>query len=252
MLKIRVIPTLLWNGKALVKGVSFDSWRVIGSPQQSIQVYDMREVDELIFLDITATRQERSPDAELVDELADRCFVPFTVGGGVRSPEDAKRLLRAGADKVAINTMAVEHPEFLDPIVRQFGSQCVVVSIDSRRREDGTYEVFTHAGTQATGKDPADSAKIAQEHGAGEILVTSIERDGTLTGYDIALIRRVTEAVSIPVIASGGAGTYADMARAIGEGGASAVAASAMYQFTQQTPLEAKRYLAEQGFPVRV
>lgn len=252
MLKIRVMPTLLFKDVGLVKGVSFESWRRVGSAMQAVKVYNMREVDELVFLDITATRDERPPDFETVDELADECFMPLTVGGGVRTLEHVRRLLQVGADKVAINTAAVETPPLIRQAAEQFGSQCVVVSLDVRRHPGGAYEVYTHAGTKATGQDPVTLAQAAEALGAGEILLTSIDRDGTMTGYDIELTRRVCEAVSIPVIASGGAGSYEDMAQVLREGKASAVAAASIFHFTQQTPLEAKRYLSEQGFRVRL
>jgi cyclase len=252
MLKIRVMPTLLFKDVGLVKGVSFESWRRVGSAMQAIKVYNMREVDELVFLDITATCDERPPDFETVDELADECFMPMTVGGGVRTLEHVRRLLQVGADKVAINTAAVETPQLIRQAAEQFGSQCVVVSIDVRHHPGGAYEVYTHAGTKATGQDPVTLAQAAEALGAGEILLTSIDRDGTMTGYDIELTRHVCEAVSIPVIASGGAGSYEDMAQVLREGKASAVAAASIFHFTQQTPLEAKRYLAEQGFRVRL
>lgn len=252
MLKIRVMPTLLFKDVGLVKGVSFESWRRVGSAMQAIKVYNMREVDELIFLDITATCDERSPDFETVDELADECFMPMTVGGGVRTLEHVRRLLQVGADKVAINTTAVETPQLIRQAADQFGSQCILISIDVRCHSDGTYKVYTHAGTRATDHDPVTLAQAVEALGAGEILLTSIDRDGTMTGYDIELTRRVCEAVSIPVIASGGAGNYEDMAQVLKEGKASAVAAASIFHFTQQTPLEAKRYLSEQGFRVRL
>ncbi len=252
MLKVRIMPTLLFKDMGLVKGVSFDSWRRVGSAMQAVKVYNMREVDELVFLDIAATREGRPPDFELVDDLADECFMPMTVGGGVRTLEDVRRLLQVGADKVAINTAAVEIPELIQQAATQFGSQCVVVSIDARRHADGTYEVYTHSGTVPTGKDPVSLAREVQQLGAGEILLTSIDRDGTMTGYDVELTRRVNEAVSIPVIASGGAGNYEHMVEVLREGKASAVAAASIFHFTQQTPLEAKRYLRERGFNVRL
>ncbi len=252
MPKIRVMPTLLFKDVGLVKGVGFDSWRRVGSAMQAVKVYNMREVDELVYLDITATRDGRPPDFETVDQLADECFMPLTVGGGVRSIEDVRRLLQVGADKVAINTAAVEMPEVIRQIADRFGSQCVVVSVDARRHADGTYEVYTHSGTVATGRDPFTLAKEVERLGAGEILLTSIDRDGTMTGYDIELTRRVSDAVSVPVIASGGAGTYAHMAEVLREGRASAVAAASMFHFSEQTPLEAKRHLQVQGLPVRL
>lgn len=252
MLKIRVIPTLLFKDVGLVKGISFESWRRVGSAMQAIKVYNMREVDELVFLDITATRDNRPPDHETVDELADECFMPMTVGGGVKTLEHVRQLLQVGADKIAINTAAVEKPELIRQAADQFGSQCVVVSIDARRHLHGNYEVYTHAGTLATGKDPVALAQEVEALGAGEILLTSVDRDGTMTGYDIELTRRVCEAVSVPVIASGGASNYQDMAQVLREGKASAVAAASIFHFTQQTPLEAKHYLHEQGFRVRL
>ena len=252
MLKIRVIPTLLFKDLGLVKGIGFNSWRRTGSAMQAIKVYNMREVDELIFLDITATRDGRPPDFALIDELADECFMPMAVGGGVRTVEDVRRLLRVGADKVVINTAAVETPELIRQVSQQFGTQCVVVSIDARRHPAGSYEVYIRSGTLATGLDPVALARQAEALGAGEIIVTSIERDGTMAGYDLELTRQVSEAVSIPVIASGGAGSYEHMAQALRDGKASAVAAASIFHFTQQTPLEAKRYLKEQGFNVRI
>jgi cyclase len=252
MPKIRVMPTLLFKDVGLVKGVAFDSWRRVGSAMQAMKVYNMREVDELVYLDITATNDGRPPDFETVDDLADECFMPLTVGGGVRTVEDVRRLLKVGADKVAINTAAVEHPALIREIADRFGSQCVVVSIDARRRADGTYESYTHSGRRPAGKDPAALAKDAEAMGAGEVLLTSIDRDGTMQGYDVELTRLVSDAVSIPVIASGGAGTYAHMVEVLREGRASSVAAASMYHFTEQTPLGAKQYLREGGFPVRL
>lgn len=252
MLKVRIMPTLLFKNFGLVKGVCFDSWRPIGSVMQAIKVYNMREVDELVFLDISATREGRPPDFETVDEIADECFMPLTVGGGVRRIDDVGRLLQVGADKVAINTAAIQTPDLIRLVADKYGSQCVVASIDAKKLLNGQYEVFTHSGTQATGKDPVTIAREVEALGAGEILITSIDRDGTMTGYDFELTRRVSEAVSIPVIASGGAGNYEDMTQVLREGKASAVAAASIFHFTQQTPLEAKRYLREQGFSVRV
>lgn len=252
MLKVRIMPTLLFKDVGLVKGVSFDSWRRVGGAMQAIKVYNMREVDELVFLDITATLDGQRPDFELIDELADECFMPMTVGGGVRVLEDVRQLLQVGADKVAINTAAVENPELIQQTATRFGSQCVVVSIDAKRHLDGTYEVYTHSGTVPTGKDPVSLAQEVASLGAGEILLTSINRDGTMKGYDIELTRPVSEAVSIPVIASGGAGNYQHMLEVLQEANVSAVAAASIFHFTQQTPLEAKRYLQKHGIKVRL
>ncbi|HEX5870465.1 MAG TPA: imidazole glycerol phosphate synthase cyclase subunit [Longimicrobium sp.] len=251
MLKVRLMPTLLYRDVGLVKGTRFDSSRRVGSLMQAVKVYNLREVDELVFLDISATLQERAPDFELVDDFADECFMPLTVGGGIRSVEDVGRLLAVGADKVSVNTAAVENPALVSEIAARFGSQCVVVSIDARR-VDGGWTVVTRSGTHDTGLDPVALARRVQELGAGEILLTSVDRDGTMEGYDVELTAAVSGAVTIPVIALGGAGGYAHMAEAVQRGGASAVAAAAIFHFTQATPLEAKRYLREQGIAVRL
>jgi cyclase len=252
MLKVRIIPTLLYKDVELIKGTGFESWRRVGSAMQAIKVYNMREVDELVFLDITATQEGRHPDFELIDELADECFMPMTVGGGIRTVEDVRTLLKVGADKVAINTAAVENNELIKEVAKKFGSQCVVVSLDVKRHDNGKYEVFTHSGTYPTGIDPIMLAQKLADMGAGEVLLTSIERDGAMVGYDIELIRNVSKAISIPVIASGGAGEYEHMYQAITQGKASAVAAASIFHFTQKTPLEAKKYLSEHGIHVRL
>ena len=251
MLKIRIMPTLLHKDLGLVKGVGFDSWRRAGGAMQAVKLYNMREVDELLFLDITATRDKRQPDYELIDDLADECFMPLAVGGGVGCIDDVRRLLMVGADKVVVNTAAVDRPEIVAEIAGRFGSQCLVVSIDARRRADGGHEVYVESGTRPTGLDPVVLAQRVAAEGAGEILITSIERDGTMEGYDLDLLRAVAEAVPVPVIASGGAGNYRHLAEAL-EAGASAVAAASIFHFTEQTPREAKRYLGERGFPVRL
>jgi len=252
MLKVRVIPTLLYKDFGLVKGKAFDSWRPVGGLMQSIKVYNLRGVDELAFLDIRATLEGRPPDYNLVDDFADECFMPLTVGGGVRTVDQVRRLLTVGADKVALNTAAVSEPQLVREAADRFGSQCVVVSIDAKLIPGVGHEVFTHSGTRGTGLDPVTHAKSVEESGAGEILLTSIDRDGTMKGYDLDLIRQVTEAVSIPVIASGGAGSYEDLVAAVREGHASAVAAAAIFHFTHLTPLDAKRHMAANGIPVRL
>jgi cyclase len=250
MLKTRVMPTLLFKDHGLVKGVAFDSWRRVGTVMQSVKVYNMRQVDELVFLDITATPTRREPDYATVDEIADECFMPLTVGGGVRTLDQARQLLRVGADKIAVNTALVDRPEIVREIANHFGAQCAVASIDAKKTQ-GRYEVYTHSGTRPTGLDPVVHAKRVAELGAGEILITSIDRDGTMSGYDVELVRRIAAAVSIPVIASGGAGNYEHMVEVVIDGGASAVAAASIFHFTQQTPLEAKTHLRNRGIEVR-
>ena len=252
MLKIRVIPTMLHRDLGLVKGVNFDSWRRVGSAMQAVRVYNLRQVDELMLLDISATRDNHPIDIELVDQIADECFAPLTVGGGIRTIGDVRSLLMAGADKVAVCTAAVENPQLIREIAEHFGSQCVVVAVDARLRIDGTYEVHTHSGTKATGLEAAAFARYAESLGAGEILLTSIDRDGTMLGYDIELNRLVGEAVDIPVIASGGAGVASHMADVLRETRVAAVAAASAFHFTELTPLEVKRHLADEGFAVRL
>lgn len=251
MLKIRVMPTLLYKSVGLVKGRQFDSIRRIGPALQAIKVYNRRGVDELVFVDVTATQDGRPPDFDLIDQLADDCFMPLTVGGGVRNIEHIARLLFVGADKVCLNTSAIERPELVAEAAQRFGSQCVVVSIDVRA-ENGGWQVYSHSGTRPASLDPVAWAREVAARGAGEILLTSIDRDGMMNGYDVAITRMITDAVSVPVIASGGAGNYAHMAEVLKDGRASAVAAASIYHFTECTPREAKVYLREQGFAVRM
>lgn len=251
MLKIRVIPTLLYRDFGLVKGTDFDSRRAVGGAMQAIKVYEMRGVDELILLDVTATPQQRGPDLRLIDDLADECFMPFTVGGGVRSVDDVRNLLEVGADKVAIGTATVETPDVVDAAAGRFGAQCVVAVIDVRRDESGRQTVWVRSGSEDTGVDPVALARELESRGAGELLVQSIDRDGRMQGYDLDLIRSVSDAVRVPVVASGGAGRPSDLAAAVVDGGASAVAAAAMFHFTEQTPAEVKEHLRSAGLPVR-
>ncbi len=251
MLKVRIIPTLLWKNLGLVKGVGFDSWRRVGTIMPAVKVYNTRQVDELIVVDITATSEGRVPDFDEVCEFSAECFVPLTVGGGIRNIEDIRELLRSGADKVSINTAAYERPELIGEAAERFGSQCVVASIDARKNPDGSYSCMSRSGTQDTGYEPGAWGAEMERRGAGEILITSVNRDGTMEGYDIELIRRITDRVRIPVIASGGAGTYEHMYEALDSGRAAAVAAASIFHFTEQTPQEAKNYLAGRGIPVR-
>lgn len=250
MLKVRVIPTLLWKNLGLVKGVGFDSWRRVGAVLPAIKVYNMRDVDELIVVDITATGEKRAPDHETVADFSSHCFVPLTVGGGITDVEQIAQLLRAGADKVAINSAAFDDPALVTAAAGRFGAQCVVASIDVKQREGGRAACASHSGTVDTEREPVAWARELADRGAGEILLTSVDRDGTMSGYDLELISQVSAAVSIPVIASGGAGTYDHMVEAV-RAGASAVAAASMFHFTEQTPAGAKDALDRAGIPVR-
>lgn len=250
MLKIRIIPTLLWKNLSLVKGQGFNSWRPVGTVLPAIKVYNTREVDELILVDIAASLTGEDLDYHEIESLTAECFVPLTIGGGVKNIDQVKRLLRAGADKVSVNTAAFAAPELVSEIAARFGSQCVVAGIDAQKNAKGEYECFSHSGTKATGKLAVDWAVEMQKRGAGEILLTSIPHDGKMQGYDLDLIRRVARAVTVPVIASGGAGTYEHLLSAV-QAGASAVAAAAMFHFTEATPRAAKAYLSGQGIAVR-
>ncbi len=250
MLKTRIIPTLLWKDTTLVKGVGFDSWRRVGTMIPAIKVYNTRQVDELIVLDITATRGDREPDYSMINEFAAECFVPLTVGGGVTSNEVIKQLLRAGADKVSVNTAIYENPQIIEQGVKKFGKQCIIASIDVKN-ENGKYMCYSRSGTTSTGRHLLDVVKQVYELGVGEILVTSIDLDGTMMGYDVEMVRQVSDSVDIPVIAAGGAGNYFHMLDALEKGKASAVAAASIFHFTEQTPLEAKDYLGSKGISVR-
>lgn len=251
MLKVRIIPTLLWKDLGLVKGIGFQSWRRVGTVLPAIKVYNARDVDELILVDITASLAMTTPDTDSIADFSQECFVPLTVGGGVTTVGQTTALLRAGADKISVNTAAYARPAVIDDISTRFGSQCVVASIDVGRGADGAYRCRSHAGTRDTNRHPVEWARELAGRGAGEILLTSIERDGTLQGYDLDLIASVTGAVDIPVIASGGAGSYLDMVAAVLQGGASAVAAASMFHFTEQTPAGARQALMDAGIPVR-
>lgn len=251
MLKVRVIPTLLWKDFGLVKGVGFDSWRRVGSVLPAVKVYNSRDVDELIVVDITATNEKNQPDHESVADFSEECFVPLTVGGGVVSLEDVLHLLHSGADKVSINSAAFTNPHMVDAVAARFGAQCIVASIDVKRLEDGTYRCFSHSGTQDTGVEPVVWAKELVNRGAGEILLTSINRDGTMQGYDLELTELVAKSINVPVIASGGAGNYQHMVDVVLQAGASAVAAASIFHFTEQTPAGAKQAMKLAGIPIR-
>jgi cyclase len=246
----RVIPCLDVDGGRVVKGVGFLDLRDAGDPVELAARYDRAGADELVFLDITATSDKRETVVELARHAAEEVFIPFTVGGGIRSVADAQAVLDAGADKVSVNSAALERPDLLDELARTFGSQCVVLAIDAKGRGDGTWEAFVAGGRTPTGRDAVRWSQEGVERGAGEILLTSMDRDGTAAGYDLALTSAVALAVDVPVIASGGAGELSDLAPAI-EAGADAVLCASIFHYGQHTVAEAKHCLAECGVAVR-
>lgn len=253
MLKVRLIPCLDVKDGRVVKGVRFIDLRDAGDPVEAATAYDAAGADELCFLDITASHENRGIILDVVRRTAERCFMPLTVGGGVREIDDIRRLLLAGADKVSMNSAAVARPDLVSEAALKFGSQCVVVAIDAKRVGAGRdrFEVFTHGGRKATGLDAVEYAVRCVEAGAGEILLTSMDRDGTGEGFDLDLTRAVSNAVLVPVIASGGAGTLQHLADAVRKGNASAVLAASIFHFGQFTIPEAKAFLAAQGIPMR-
>jgi len=251
MLKRRIIPCLDVKDGRTVKGVHFVDLVDAGDPVEQARFYDAEGADELTFLDITASSDNRATLYDLVARTAAQCFMPLTVGGGVRSVEDVRRLLLAGADKASINTAAVERPELVREAAQKFGSQCIVVAIDAKESAPGRWEVFTHGGRRGTGNDAVEWARRMAALGAGEILLTSMDRDGTRAGFDIPLTRAVSDAVTIPVIASGGVGTLDHLVAGISEGHASAVLAASIFHFGTYRITDAKAALAKAGIPVR-
>jgi len=247
-----VIPCLDVTDGRVVKGVNFVGLRDAGDPVELAARYDADGADELVFLDITASSDARDTMVEVVARTAEQVFIPFTVGGGIRTVEDARRMLRAGADKVSVNTSAVERPELIGEIALEFGAQCVVCAIDARRRSAAAWEVYVHGGRTPTGIDVESWAERAEGLGAGEILLTSMDRDGTKDGYDIALTRAVADAVSVPVIASGGAGTLEHLYDALADGHADAVLAASIFHYREHSVGACKRYLRDRGVPVRI
>lgn len=252
MLKTRVLPVILLTGYNVVKSIQFGTFRTLGNPITVCRIYDARGVDELVLLDIRATLEDRQPNLEIVADITNECFMPLTVGGGVKTMQHARDLLRHGADKVAINTSAVENPELITELSTELGAQCVVVSIDAKLQPDGTYRVATHSGSRVTELRVDEWAAEVERRGAGEILLNSIDRDGTMKGYDVDLIRLVTSRVTIPVVACGGAGIPNHCSSAILDGKADAVAAASIYHFTRTTPQEVKEDLGAHGIPVRL
>jgi imidazole glycerol-phosphate synthase subunit HisF len=249
---VRVIPCLDVDAGRVVKGVNFVGLRDAGDPVELAARYDAEGADELVFLDITASSDARDTMVDVARRVAAEVFIPFTVGGGVRSVDDARRLLLAGAEKVSVNTAAVERPELVAELAAEFGAQCVVVAIDARRRVDGEgYEVTTHGGRTPVGLDAVEWARRAEELGAGEILLTSMDRDGTKDGFDLALTRAVTDAVGVPVIASGGVGTLDHLVDGVIDGGADAVLAASIFHFGEHRVVDAKAALERAGIIVR-
>jgi len=251
VLKARVIPCLDVKDGRVVKGVNFVNLVDAGDPVAQAKVYDAEGADELCFLDITASHENRATLYDVVRRTAEQCFMPLTVGGGVREVEDIRRLLLAGADKASINTAAVARPEFVREAGEKFGSQCVVVAIDAKQTAPGRWEVFTHGGRRATGIDAIEWARRMTELGAGEILLTSMDRDGTKQGFDIALTRAIADAVTVPVIASGGVGTLEHLVEGVRDGHASAVLAASIFHFGTYRIRDAKAALRAAGIPVR-
>ena len=252
MLKHRIIPCLDVKDGRVVKGVNFVDLRDAGDPVESAQAYDRAGADELCFLDIAASHEDRGILLDVVRRTAEACFMPLTVGGGVRTTDDIRELLRAGADKVSVNTAAVADPQFIRHGAEKFGAQCIVVAIDAKSVAPGRWEIFTHGGRRPTGIDAIAYARAAADLGAGELLLTSMDRDGTRNGFDLALTRAVSDAVDIPVIASGGVGNLDHLVAGVIEGHASAVLAASIFHFGEYTVGAAKRHMAAAGIPMRL
>jgi cyclase len=252
MLCKRLIPCLDVKDGRVVKGVRFVELRDAGDPVAAALAYDAQGADELVFLDITASHEGRAIMLDVVRRTAEGIYMPLTVGGGVRTLQDIRTLLRAGADKVSLNTAALERPALIEEAALAFGSQCIVAAIDAKSTSDNRWEVFTHGGRRPAGRDAVEWAREVTKLGAGEILLTSMDRDGTGAGYDLALTRAVADAVSVPVIASGGVGSLEHLREGVVEGGADAALVASLFHFGQHTVPEAKRYLAERGVPVRL
>lgn len=251
-LKKRLIPALLLREGRCVKGRQFANFRDTGNPLTAARVYDAQGADELVFLDITASSRGHATTVDVIHHVAEEVFMPLCVGGGLRTVQDIREMLEAGADKVSLNTAVEERPELIAQAARRFGNQCIVVSIDCRLRDDGSHEVFTYAGSRATGRDPVAWAREAVDLGAGEIFLTSIDREGTMEGYDIELVRSVADAVTVPVIAHGGCGTLTHLVEGIVEGHADAVSCASILHFTDQSVIKARAHMKTYGVDVRI
>ena len=252
MLKTRIIPCLDVNNGRVVKGVNFVNLVDAGDPVEQARLYDREGADELTFLDITASHEGRDTIYDVVNRTAEQCFMPLTVGGGVRTVEDIRKLLLAGADKVSINTAAVKNPDFVREAAEKFGAQCIVVSVDAKTVAPGRYEIFTHGGRNPTGLDAVEWAKRMAAYGAGEILLTSMDRDGTKQGFNLPLTRAISDAVTVPVIASGGVGTLDHLVEGVTEGHASAVLAASIFHFGTYSIRQAKEHMRAAGVAVRI
>ncbi len=252
MLKARIIPCLDVKDGRVVKGVNFTGLRDAGDPVEQAKIYDAAGADELCFLDITASSDDRSIILDVVQKTAEQCFIPLTVGGGVRREDDVRKLLLAGADKVSVMTAAVKRPELVRELAKKFGSQCIVVAIDAKSVGSNKYEVFTHGGRTPTGIDAIEYARIVASYGAGEILLTSMDRDGTKSGFNIELTRAIADSVTIPVIASGGVGTLDHMVEGIRDGHATGVLAASIFHFGEYSIEECKKHMADAGIKVRI
>ena len=248
----RIIPCLDVNNGRVVKGVNFVNLRDAGDPVEVASIYNKSLADEIVFLDITASSDNRNIMLDVVSRTAEQVFIPLTVGGGIRSIDDFRKILSAGADKIAVNSGALKRPELINEAAEKFGSQCVVVAIDAKRRDDNGFDVYLNGGRVNTGKDAVEWAVEVEKRGAGEILLTSMDCDGTKEGYDIALTRAISDAVSIPVIASGGAGTMEHFAEALTDGGAEAALAASLFHYKEMEIIDLKKYLAEKNIPVRL
>ena len=251
MLKKRIIPTLLFKNNKLVKGINFNSWRTVGSIMQAVRIYKMRKVDELILLDISATNLNKKIDLDLINEVANECFMPLTFGGGIKNLEDISNILKSGADKVCINTAATNNLKFIKDACRVFGSQAIIVSVDYKKNKNNL-DIWSNSGQIKTNLIFEDYLKDLENIGVGEIILTSIDRDGTMTGYDIDTLKKINKFLNIPVIAAGGAGDFENMFDLLKTTNISALAAASIYHFTKKTPLDVKKYLKEKKIPVRL